>query len=66
MSRWLNSEVLAKILEEMTNKDGQHNDEDLVILNEHGMDICCFWINDNNSKLEYVPYTIMFIFFKAL
>jgi hypothetical protein len=42
MSRWLNSEVLAKILEEMTNKDGQHNDEDLVILNEHGMDICCF------------------------
>lgn len=41
MSRWLDSEVPAKILEEMSDKDGQHNDKVLVILNEHGRDICC-------------------------
>jgi hypothetical protein len=41
MSRWLNSEVFAKLLEEMSDKDGQHIDEDLVILKEHGMDIYC-------------------------
>lgn len=57
MSRWLDSEVPAKILEEMNDKDEHHNDEDLVILNEHGRDVCCVFVINDNSELEYVPYT---------
>jgi hypothetical protein len=41
MSRWLDNKVLEEILEDMSDKDGQYNDEDLGILNEHGMGICC-------------------------